>query len=161
MVLTLSLTSSTSLFSPLLFLTCATAHLFDFLSRGSGEDGQLGLGTDEDKELACVVEALEPFTIRSVVGGSRNSLAICDDGKVTYRIHFLIPCCFFFGGFCFQFNKVQCFGLICDLILSWLWRFLLDFLRLLTKGFLRFWRSEGLIKKGLKSLFFSGSVSME
>ncbi|XP_010420281.1 PREDICTED: ultraviolet-B receptor UVR8-like [Camelina sativa] len=49
---------------------------------GSGEDGQLGLGTDEEKELACVVEALEPFTVRSVVGGSRNSLAICDDGKL-------------------------------------------------------------------------------
>ncbi|CAA7018159.1 unnamed protein product [Microthlaspi erraticum] len=49
---------------------------------GSGEDGQLGLGAYEEKEWACVLEALEPFTVRSVVGGSRNSLAICDDGKL-------------------------------------------------------------------------------
>lgn len=53
-----------------------------FVYRGSGEDGQLGLGTYEEKEWACVVEALDPFAVRSVVGGSRNSLAICDDGKV-------------------------------------------------------------------------------
>lgn len=58
-------------------------RLILLLFRGSGEDGQLGLGTDEEKELASVVEALEPFNVRSVVGGSRNSLAICDDGKVT------------------------------------------------------------------------------
>ncbi|XP_010498199.1 PREDICTED: ultraviolet-B receptor UVR8-like [Camelina sativa] len=49
---------------------------------GSGEDGQLGIGTNEDKEWACVVKALEPYSVRSVVSGSRNSLAICDDGTM-------------------------------------------------------------------------------
>nr|AAO42843.1 At3g02510 [Arabidopsis thaliana] len=49
---------------------------------GSGEDGQLGIGTNEEKEWACVVEALEPYSVRSVVSGSRNSLAICDDGTM-------------------------------------------------------------------------------
>ncbi|XP_011011191.1 PREDICTED: ultraviolet-B receptor UVR8-like isoform X3 [Populus euphratica] len=49
---------------------------------GSGEDGQLGIGNNEDNEWVCVVEALEPYKVRSVVAGSRNSLAICDDGKL-------------------------------------------------------------------------------
>ncbi|ESQ49865.1 hypothetical protein EUTSA_v10020888mg [Eutrema salsugineum] len=49
---------------------------------GSGEDGQLGIGTNEEREWACVVEALEPYSVRSVVSGSRNSLAICDDGTM-------------------------------------------------------------------------------
>ncbi|KAJ6369719.1 hypothetical protein OIU76_028046 [Salix suchowensis] len=49
---------------------------------GSGEDGQLGIGNNEDKEWVCVVKALEPYKVRSVVAGSRNSLAICDDGKL-------------------------------------------------------------------------------
>ncbi|KAF2299503.1 hypothetical protein GH714_032293 [Hevea brasiliensis] len=49
---------------------------------GSGEDGQLGIGNNEEKEWVCVVDALEPYKIRSVVAGSRNSLAICDDGKL-------------------------------------------------------------------------------
>jgi alpha-tubulin suppressor-like RCC1 family protein len=53
---------------------------------GSGEDGQLGIGTNEEKEWACVVEALEPYSVRSVVSGSRNSLAICDDGTVLSEI---------------------------------------------------------------------------
>ncbi|KAH0984515.1 hypothetical protein GBA52_011692 [Prunus armeniaca] len=49
---------------------------------GSGEDGQLGIGNNEEKEWVCVVEALQSRTVRSVVAGSRNSLAICDDGKL-------------------------------------------------------------------------------
>ncbi|KAF9663963.1 hypothetical protein SADUNF_Sadunf17G0106700 [Salix dunnii] len=49
---------------------------------GSGEDGQLGIGNNEIKEWVCVVKALEPYKVRSVVAGSRNSLAICDDGKL-------------------------------------------------------------------------------
>ncbi|CAM8973960.1 unnamed protein product [Rhodiola kirilowii] len=49
---------------------------------GSGEDGQLGTGNNEDKDRVCVVKALESEKVRSVVGGSRNSLAICDDGKL-------------------------------------------------------------------------------
>ncbi|XP_016650509.1 PREDICTED: probable E3 ubiquitin-protein ligase HERC2 [Prunus mume] len=51
-------------------------------TRGSGEDGQLGIGNNEEKEWVCVVEALQSRTVRSVVAGSRNSLAICDDGKL-------------------------------------------------------------------------------
>nr|AFK46714.1 unknown [Lotus japonicus] len=49
---------------------------------GSGEDGQLGIGNNEDKEWVCVVQALASRSVRSVVAGSRNSLAICDDGKL-------------------------------------------------------------------------------
>ncbi|PNX90760.1 ultraviolet-B receptor UVR8-like protein, partial [Trifolium pratense] len=48
---------------------------------GSGEDGQLGIGTNEDKEWVCTVKALPSQRVRSVVAGSRNSLAICHDGK--------------------------------------------------------------------------------
>ncbi|MCH81837.1 regulator of chromosome condensation family protein, partial [Trifolium medium] len=50
--------------------------------RGSGEDGQLGIGTNEDKEWVCTVKALPSQRVRSVVAGSRNSLAICHDGKL-------------------------------------------------------------------------------
>ncbi|MBA0653312.1 hypothetical protein Goklo_020504 [Gossypium klotzschianum] len=50
--------------------------------KGSGEDGQLGIGNNEEREWVCVVQALEPHNVRSVVAGSRNSLAICDDGKL-------------------------------------------------------------------------------
>ncbi|KAK2420282.1 Regulator of chromosome condensation (RCC1) family protein [Trifolium repens] len=49
---------------------------------GSGEDGQLGIGTNEDKEWVCTVKALPSQRVRSVVAGSRNSLAICHDGKL-------------------------------------------------------------------------------
>ncbi|XWS30697.1 hypothetical protein CRYUN_Cryun23aG0009500 [Craigia yunnanensis] len=49
---------------------------------GAGEDGQLGIGNNEEREWVCVVKALEPHDVRSVVAGSRNSLAICDDGKL-------------------------------------------------------------------------------
>ncbi|KAK8928396.1 Ultraviolet-B receptor UVR8 [Platanthera zijinensis] len=52
------------------------------LAWGSGEDGQLGMGNWEDKDLACSVKALESRHITAVVAGSRNSLAICDDGKL-------------------------------------------------------------------------------
>lgn len=50
--------------------------------RGSGEDGQLGIGNNEEKEWVCAVRALQSENVRSVVAGSRNSLAICEDGKV-------------------------------------------------------------------------------
>ncbi|KAL9323749.1 hypothetical protein ACSQ67_008606 [Phaseolus vulgaris] len=49
---------------------------------GSGEDGQLGIGNNEEKEWVSLVEALEPQRFRSIVAGSRNSLAIGDDGKL-------------------------------------------------------------------------------
>ncbi|MCO5604607.1 hypothetical protein L7F22_058776 [Adiantum nelumboides] len=52
------------------------------LLRGAGEDGQLGLGDLEDKAWACQIEALESENLVSVVAGSRNSLAICDDGRL-------------------------------------------------------------------------------
>uniref|UniRef100_A0A2N9GGB6 Uncharacterized protein n=1 Tax=Fagus sylvatica TaxID=28930 RepID=A0A2N9GGB6_FAGSY len=48
---------------------------------GSGEDGQLGIGNNEEKEWACIIKSLQSYSVRSVVAGSRNSLAICDDGK--------------------------------------------------------------------------------
>ncbi|KAL9265244.1 Ultraviolet-B receptor UVR8-like protein [Drosera capensis] len=49
---------------------------------GSGEDGQLGLGNNEEQEWVSHVHALQNFEVSSVVAGSRNSLAICDDGKL-------------------------------------------------------------------------------
>jgi len=52
------------------------------LCRGSGEDGQLGMGGNEEKDWAHCVEALGPYAVTAVVAGSRNSLAICDDGRV-------------------------------------------------------------------------------
>ncbi|KAJ8760200.1 hypothetical protein K2173_011056 [Erythroxylum novogranatense] len=48
---------------------------------GSGEDGQLGIGKKDEKERVCVVETLEPYKVHSVVAGSQNSLAICEDRK--------------------------------------------------------------------------------
>jgi hypothetical protein len=51
--------------------------------RGSGEDGQLGIGDNEEKECVCAVKGLDFHSVRSVVAGSRNSLAICHDGKVS------------------------------------------------------------------------------
>lgn len=52
------------------------------ISWGSGEDGQLGIGNNEEKEWVCAVKALAAQNVCSVVAGSRNSLAICEDGKV-------------------------------------------------------------------------------
>ncbi|XP_075475333.1 ultraviolet-B receptor UVR8-like [Primulina tabacum] len=49
---------------------------------GSGEDGQMGIGNSEEKEWVCAISALGSSNVCSVVAGSRNSLAICDDGKV-------------------------------------------------------------------------------
>lgn len=49
---------------------------------GSGEDGQLGLGDNEEKDCVCDISALYPHEVRSVVAGSRNSLAICEDGQL-------------------------------------------------------------------------------
>ncbi|XP_043693082.1 ultraviolet-B receptor UVR8-like [Telopea speciosissima] len=52
------------------------------LAWGSGEDGQLGIGDNEEKEWVCAVKALGSERVCSVVAGSRNSLAICEDGKL-------------------------------------------------------------------------------
>ncbi|RLN04152.1 ultraviolet-B receptor UVR8-like [Panicum miliaceum] len=52
------------------------------LAWGSGEDGQLGMGGSEEKDWVHCVEALEPYNVTAVVAGSRNSLAICDDGRL-------------------------------------------------------------------------------
>ncbi|KAA8547815.1 hypothetical protein F0562_004244 [Nyssa sinensis] len=49
---------------------------------GSGEDGQLGIGDNEEKEWVCTINSLQSQKVRSVVAGSRNSLAICEDGKL-------------------------------------------------------------------------------
>lgn len=44
----------------------------------------MGIGNkfNEDREWVCAVKDLEPHNVRSVVAGSRNSLAICQDGKL-------------------------------------------------------------------------------
>ncbi|AQK52430.1 putative regulator of chromosome condensation (RCC1) family protein isoform X1 [Zea mays] len=52
------------------------------LAWGSGEDGQLGMGGNEEKDWPHFVEALGPYAVTAVVAGSRNSLAICDDGRL-------------------------------------------------------------------------------
>ncbi|KAK4368002.1 hypothetical protein RND71_011794 [Anisodus tanguticus] len=49
---------------------------------GSGEDGQLGIGNNEERECVCTIKALKNEKVSSVVAGSRNSLAICEDGKL-------------------------------------------------------------------------------
>lgn len=49
---------------------------------GAGEDGQLGPGDVEDRARACQVDALENERLACVVAGSRNSLAICEDGRL-------------------------------------------------------------------------------
>ncbi|KAL5995732.1 hypothetical protein ACLOJK_025801 [Asimina triloba] len=49
---------------------------------GSGEDGQLGIGDCEEKDWVCSIKAFENETVSAVVAGSRNSLAICQDGKL-------------------------------------------------------------------------------
>eukprot|EP00249_Psilotum_nudum_P006695 c19983_g1_i1 orf=743-1693(-) len=52
------------------------------LAWGAGEDGQLGLGDLQDRACVCDVGVLENEHVSSVVAGSRNSLAICDDGRL-------------------------------------------------------------------------------
>ncbi|RZC74830.1 hypothetical protein C5167_050311 [Papaver somniferum] len=52
------------------------------LSWGAGEDGRLGIGENEEKEWVCSIKAVQSEKVSSVVGGSRNSLAICEDGKL-------------------------------------------------------------------------------
>ncbi|MCO5599281.1 hypothetical protein L7F22_053382 [Adiantum nelumboides] len=52
------------------------------LAWGAGEDGQLGLGDVCDKAGVCEIEALEDEQVTCVVAGSRNSLAICNDGRL-------------------------------------------------------------------------------
>lgn len=52
------------------------------LAWGSGEDGQLGIGNIEEKDWVCSINALDNQRVSAVVAGSRNSLAICEDGKL-------------------------------------------------------------------------------
>lgn len=42
----------------------------------------MGIGNNEEREWVCAIKSLDSQSIRSVVAGSRNSLAICHDGKV-------------------------------------------------------------------------------
>ena len=51
-------------------------------SRGSGEDGQLGMGNWEEKDWVHSIKSLESKNVVEVVAGSRNSLAICENGNV-------------------------------------------------------------------------------
>lgn len=50
--------------------------------RGSGEDGQLGMGDWEEKDWVYSIRSLESKNVVAVVAGSRNSLAICENGNV-------------------------------------------------------------------------------
>ncbi|XP_072992581.1 ultraviolet-B receptor UVR8-like [Typha latifolia] len=52
------------------------------LAWGSGEDGQLGMGDWEEKDWVYSIKSLEPYNVTAVVAGSRNSLAICEDGRL-------------------------------------------------------------------------------
>ncbi|VAI75172.1 unnamed protein product [Triticum turgidum subsp. durum] len=52
------------------------------LAWGSGEDGQLGMGRCDEKDWARCIGALDAYAVSAVVAGSRNSLAICDDGSL-------------------------------------------------------------------------------
>ncbi|OAY65797.1 Ultraviolet-B receptor UVR8 [Ananas comosus] len=52
------------------------------LAWGSGEDGQLGMGDWEEKDWVRPIKTLEPYNVTAVVAGSRNSLAICDNGHL-------------------------------------------------------------------------------
>ncbi|CAM6050589.1 unnamed protein product [Sphagnum compactum] len=49
---------------------------------GAGEDGQLGLGGFDNKDHVCRIEALSQIRVSSIVAGSRNSLAITEDGQL-------------------------------------------------------------------------------
>eukprot|EP00246_Nothoceros_aenigmaticus_P001361 TRINITY_DN1187_c0_g1_i4.p1 TRINITY_DN1187_c0_g1~~TRINITY_DN1187_c0_g1_i4.p1 ORF type:complete len:406 (-),score=62.42 TRINITY_DN1187_c0_g1_i4:282-1499(-) len=49
---------------------------------GAGEDGQLGLGDYEDESWPRAVDALADVKVVSLVGGSRNSLAIDEAGRL-------------------------------------------------------------------------------
>jgi hypothetical protein len=44
------------------------------------------MGDSEEKDWAHAVAALEPYAVTAVVAGSRNSLAICQDGRVRPRL---------------------------------------------------------------------------
>ncbi|KAJ4733293.1 Regulator of chromosome condensation (RCC1) family protein [Rhynchospora pubera] len=52
------------------------------LAWGSGEDGQLGMGNWEEMDWASPIKSLEKYNATAVVAGSRNSLAICEDGRL-------------------------------------------------------------------------------
>ncbi|KAF6137255.1 hypothetical protein GIB67_036292 [Kingdonia uniflora] len=52
------------------------------LAWGSGEDGQLGIGINEEKDCVCAVKVLQSHRVSFVVAGSRNSVAISEDGKL-------------------------------------------------------------------------------
>ncbi|EMS67335.1 hypothetical protein TRIUR3_20158 [Triticum urartu] len=70
------------------FGIASTSSVEDFDRRvisqltGSGEDGQLGMGRCDEKDWARCIGALDAYAVSAVVAGSRNSLAICDDGSL-------------------------------------------------------------------------------
>lgn len=95
-------------FSPLLLLYFLS--ILSLSPRGSGEDGQLGIGNNEEREWVCAITALHSETVRSVVAGSRNSLAICDDGKVLPPYHSLHPYMYSFRISIFLLGRLQDFS---------------------------------------------------
>ncbi|KAJ3677410.1 hypothetical protein LUZ60_003134 [Juncus effusus] len=87
-----SLSRSRSRSLPLFSLSCLSNHRrmaraagashSVVLAWGSGEDGQLGMGTFEEMDMAYPIKSLEKYDVTAVVAGSRNSLAICEDGSL-------------------------------------------------------------------------------
>jgi alpha-tubulin suppressor-like RCC1 family protein len=49
------------------------------------------MGDSEEKDWAHPVAALEPYAVTAVVAGSRNSLAICQDGRVRPPASYFFP----------------------------------------------------------------------
>ena len=44
------------------------------------------MGECDDRDSAHCIAALDPYAVSAVVAGSRNSLAICDDGRVRFLL---------------------------------------------------------------------------
>jgi hypothetical protein len=42
------------------------------------------MGNWEEMDWATPIKSLEKYSVTAVVAGSRNSLAICEDGRVLY-----------------------------------------------------------------------------
>ncbi|KAG6524509.1 hypothetical protein ZIOFF_014421 [Zingiber officinale] len=74
------------------------------LAWGSGEDGQLGMGDWEEKDWVHSITSLEPKKVVAVVAGSRNSLAICDNGQVS-TFHSCSPQKFLFWLYTWGWNQ--------------------------------------------------------
>ncbi|KAK9788155.1 hypothetical protein WJX73_000527 [Symbiochloris irregularis] len=61
--------------------TCAVTDSGALLSFGRNQNGQLGLGTDDDALTPTLVSALEGHRITHVACGAEHTVACCEDGK--------------------------------------------------------------------------------